>query len=99
MTGEITLTGKVLPVGGIKEKVLAAMRAGIETVIIPWKCQKDLLEIPAHYRKKINFVPVKNIQEVLEIALVDWKGQLSLDSRKRKTEEKKPKTKNDQVAA
>ncbi len=99
MTGEITLTGKVLPVGGIKEKVLAAMRAGIETVIIPWKCQKDLLEIPAHYRKKINFVPVKNIQEVLEIALVDWKGQLSLDSRQRKTEEKKPKVKNDQVAA
>ena len=53
MTGEITLTGKVLPVGGIKEKCLAAMRAGIETIIIPWKNQKDLLEIPAHYRKKI----------------------------------------------
>lgn len=100
MTGEITLTGKVLPVGGIKEKVLAAMRAGIETVIIPWKCQKDLLEIPAHYRKKINFVPVRNIEEVLAVALVDWKGQLNMDSRKRKTsEEKKPKTKNDQVAA
>lgn len=99
MTGEITLTGKVLPVGGIKEKALAAMRAGIETIIIPWKNQKDLLEIPAEYRKKINFIPVKNIQEVLSIALVDWKGQLNLDQTKRKDESKKPKSKNDQVAA
>jgi len=72
MTGEITLTGKVLPVGGIKEKALAAMRAGIETIIIPWKNQKDLADIPEKYRKKINFVPVKNFKEVLAIALVDW---------------------------
>ena len=100
MTGEITLTGKVLPVGGIKEKALAAMRAGIETVIIPWKNQKDVLEIPAHYRKKINFIPVKNIQEVLEIALVDWNRQLDLDQTKRKDEtKKKPHGKTDQVAA
>jgi len=83
MTGEITLTGKVLPVGGIKEKVLAAMRAGIETIIIPWKNQKDLLEIPAHYRKKLNFVPVKTIQEVLSIALLDWKCQPDVDQSKR----------------
>lgn len=99
MTGEITLTGKVLPVGGIKEKALAAMRAGIETIIIPWKNQKDLLEIPSEYRKKLNFVPVKNIQEVLSIALVDWKGQLDLDQHKRKDGEVKPRKKNDQVAA
>jgi ATP-dependent Lon protease len=100
MTGEITLTGKVLPVGGIKEKALAAMRAGIETIIIPWKNQKDLLEIPVQYRKKINFIPVKNIQEVLSIALVDWKGQLDLDQTKRKDEtSKKPEQKNKQVAA
>jgi ATP-dependent Lon protease len=100
MTGEITLTGKVLPVGGIKEKALAAMRAGIETIIIPWKNQKDLLEIPAHYRKKINFIPVKNIQEVLSIALVDWKGQLDLDQTKRKSDtSKKPHIKNKQIAA
>jgi ATP-dependent Lon protease len=100
MTGEMTLTGKVLPVGGIKEKCLAAMRAGIETIIIPWKNQKDLLEIPLQYRQKINFVPVKNIQEVLSIALVDWKGQLDLDQTKRKEESpKKPRTKNAQVAA
>jgi len=102
MTGEITLTGKVLPVGGIKEKALAAMRAGIETIIIPWKNQKDVLEIPAHYRKKLNFVPVKNIQEVLEIALVDWKGQLKLDQHKRihkKEEEEKIPPKPKQAAA
>lgn len=100
MTGEITLTGKVLPVGGIKEKALAAMRAGIETIIIPWKNQKDVLEIPAHYRKKLNFIPVKNIQEVLSIALVDWKGQLDLDQHKRKSEGPvKPKEKTGQIAA
>jgi ATP-dependent Lon protease len=98
MTGEITLTGKVLPVGGIKEKALAAMRAGIETIIIPWKNQKDLLEIPLQYRKKLNFIPVKNIQEVLSIALVDWNGQLNLDQHKRK-ENKPKKDKSGQVAA
>ncbi|MFP5457365.1 MAG: S16 family serine protease, partial [Bacteriovoracia bacterium] len=77
MTGEITLTGKVLPVGGIKEKALAAMRAGIETIIIPWKNQKDLLDIPEQHRKKLTFIPVKNIQEVLALALVDWKPQVA----------------------
>ena len=75
MTGEITLTGKVLPVGGIKEKALAAMRMGIETIIIPWKNQKDLVEIPDHYRQKINFIPVKNFQEVLAVALLDWEPE------------------------
>lgn len=100
MTGEMTLTGKVLPVGGIKEKALAAMRAGIETVIIPWKNQKDLLEIPLQYRQKINFIPVKNIQEVLSIALLDWKGQLDLNQTKRIEETKTPKRpKNEEAAA
>ena len=108
MTGEITLTGKVLPVGGIKEKALAAMRAGIKTIIIPWKNQKDVLEIPEQYRKKLNFIPVKNIQEVLEIALVDWNGQLDMDQHKRtpareeakeKEKAKKPNERNGQVAA
>ncbi len=77
MTGEITLTGKVLPVGGIKEKCLAAMRHGIETIIIPWKNQKDLEEIPELYRRKINFVPVKNIHEVLRVALIDWETEVN----------------------
>ncbi len=72
MTGEITLTGKVLPIGGLKEKALAAMRMGITTVIIPWKNRKDLQDIPEDFRKKINFVPVKTLEEVLEVAIVDW---------------------------
>lgn len=73
MTGEITLTGKVLPIGGLKEKALAAMRMNIKTVIIPWKNKKDLEEIPEQYRDKLNFVAVKTIDEVLDIALVGWK--------------------------
>ena len=73
MTGEITLTGKVLPIGGLKEKALAAMRMNIKTVVIPWKNKKDLEEIPAEFRAKINFVPVKTFDEVLEVALVGWK--------------------------
>lgn len=73
MTGEITLTGKVLPIGGLKEKALAAMRMNIKTIIIPWKNKKDLEEIPEEYRAKLNFVPVKTIDEVLEVALVGWK--------------------------
>lgn len=73
MTGEITLTGKVLPIGGLKEKALAAMRAGINTIIIPWKNQKDLAEIPKEYLEKIKFIPVKHFDEILEIALVNWK--------------------------
>lgn len=85
MTGEITLTGKVLPVGGIKEKALAAMRCGIETIIIPWKNQKDLVEIPEKYRKKLNFVPVKNFQEVLAVALLDWEPQKETKEKPQRT--------------
>ncbi len=73
MTGEITLTGKVLPIGGLKEKALAAMRMNIKTIIIPWKNRKDLEEIPEEYRAKLTFVPVKTFDEVLEVALVGWK--------------------------
>jgi len=73
MTGEITLTGKVLPIGGLKEKALAAMRMNIKTIIIPWKNKKDLEDIPEEYRAKLNFVAVKTIDEVLEVALVGWK--------------------------
>jgi len=72
MTGEITLTGKVLPIGGLKEKALAAMRMNIKTIVIPWKNKKDLEEIPAEFREKLNFIAVKSIDEVLEIALVGW---------------------------
>jgi ATP-dependent Lon protease len=77
MTGEITLTGKVLPIGGLKEKALAAMRMNIKTVIIPWKNKKDLEEIPEEYRQKLNFVAVKTIDEVFEVALIGWKEKLA----------------------
>ena len=69
MTGEITLRGVVLPVGGIKEKVLAAARAGMKDVILPRRNEGDLEEIPAHLRSEIRFHPVDRIEEVLEIAL------------------------------
>ncbi|MDD3717624.1 MAG: endopeptidase La [Actinomycetota bacterium] len=69
MTGEITLRGKVLPIGGLKEKVLAAHRAGVKRIIIPEENQKYLEEIPAFIRKDLKFVPVKHIEEVLKVAL------------------------------
>jgi ATP-dependent Lon protease len=68
MTGEITLRGRVLPIGGLKEKALGALRAGIRTIVIPEKNKRDLDEIPLYVKKKINFIPVKNMSEVLEIA-------------------------------
>jgi ATP-dependent Lon protease len=72
MTGEVTLTGKVLPIGGLKEKSLAAIRMGLTTIIMPYKNKKDLIEIPEEFRAKINFVPVKSFEEVLELALIGW---------------------------
>ena len=69
MTGEITLRGEVLPIGGLKEKLLAAHRGGIETVIIPKDNEKDLVEIPKNIKDKLDIIPVKWIDEVLEIAL------------------------------
>ena len=68
MTGEITLRGRVLPIGGLKEKALGALRAGIKTIVIPEKNKRDLDEIPLYVKKKIDFIPVKNMSEVLDIA-------------------------------
>ncbi|MBN2416406.1 endopeptidase La [bacterium] len=73
MTGEITLQGKVLPVGGIKEKMLAARRAGITHVILPAKNEKDLEEIPENVRKKLTFHLVEHIEEVLDLVLMNKK--------------------------
>ena len=69
MTGELSLTGKVLPVGGIKEKVLAAKRAGIKTIILPKQNEKDLKEVPDRHRKGMTFHPVSTFQEVLKVAI------------------------------
>ncbi len=72
MTGEITIRGRVLPIGGLKEKTLGALRAGIHTVIIPEKNKRDLDEIPKKIRRRVTFVPVKLMAEVLTVALQDW---------------------------
>ena len=70
MTGEITLRGKVLPIGGLREKALAAYRVGIRKVIIPKDNEKDLEEIPAEIKNQITFVLAENISDVFDNALV-----------------------------
>ena len=78
MTGEITLRGLVLPIGGLKEKLLAAHRAGIKKVLIPVENKKDLMEVPKTILENIEIIPVKNVDEVIKIALtkplkrVEW---------------------------
>ena len=69
MTGEITLRGQVLPVGGIKDKVLAAHRFGVDTVIIPKKNENDLDDLPADVRKQLKFVLAEHVEDVLDAAL------------------------------
>lgn len=70
MTGEITLRGRVLPIGGLKEKSLAAFRAGIKTIVLPDRNEKDLAEIPKALRRKLHCVVAKNMSDVLEVALL-----------------------------
>ncbi|NOR60878.1 MAG: endopeptidase La [Rhodobacteraceae bacterium] len=69
MTGEVTLRGNVLPIGGLKEKLLAALRGGIKTVLIPADNEKDLMEIPDNVKEGLKLIPVSNVMDVLEIAL------------------------------
>jgi ATP-dependent Lon protease len=76
MTGEITLRGQVLPVGGLKEKALAALRAHIKNVVIPHQNKKDLIDLPNYIRKKVNFLPVKHMDEVVCIALANKRRQM-----------------------
>ena len=71
MTGEVTLRGRVLPIGGLKEKLLAALRGGIKVAIIPDENEKDLKEIPQNVKDGLKIIPVKNVEEVLKIALVN----------------------------
>jgi ATP-dependent Lon protease len=69
MTGEVTLRGRVLPIGGLKEKLLAALRGGIKTVLIPQENEKDLAEIPDNVKKGLKIIPVSTVEEVLKNAL------------------------------
>jgi ATP-dependent Lon protease len=69
MTGEVTLRGRVLPIGGLKEKLLAALRGGITTVFIPKDNEKDLAEIPANVTEGLKIIPVAHADEVLALAL------------------------------
>ena len=92
MTGEITLRGSVLPVGGIKEKVLAAKRAGIDTIMMCNKNEKDLEDIPKELRDTMTFHFVKEMSEVLKVALdLDFNPTLPMASDKAEEEKKKKK--------
>ena len=90
MTGEITLRGEVLPIGGLKEKLLAAHRGGITTVLIPEENEKDLAEIPDNIKAKLKIIPVRWIDEVLEVALAHQPTPLPKDSG---SDEVEPKSK------
>lgn len=85
MTGEVTLQGRVLPVGGIREKCLAALNLGITNIIIPLACQKDLADIPKIFKDKINFILAENLDEVFAVAF----------DKTDKSQEKKPSSKKD----
>ena len=93
MTGEITLRGIVLPIGGLKEKLLAAHRGGIKKVLIPDENKKDLVEVPKTILETMEIIPVKNVDEVLKIALtkplkrVEWVEVDQLSKKSKSKEE------------
>ena len=89
MTGEITLRGEVLPIGGLKEKLLAAHRGGIKTVLIPEENSRDLAEIPDNIKENLEIRPVKWIDEVLEVALTEAPKPLVEDPNGKEEAEKK----------
>ncbi len=102
MTGEITLRGEVLPIGGLKEKLLAAHRGGIRTIVIPEENEKDLVEIPKNIKNKLEIISVRWIDQVLEIALVSQPAPLPKGSTKQaapKTKRSAPKKKTSRVRA
>jgi ATP-dependent Lon protease len=92
MTGEITLRGQVMPVGGIKEKMLAAHRAGLKTIILPKRNELDIEDIPVEIRKSLSFVLVESVNDVLKAAL-----EKPIRTKK-KQPEKKPEKKNGKSA-
>lgn len=71
MTGEVTLRGNALAIGGLKEKLLAALRGGIKTVLIPQENEKDLAEIPDNVKEGLEIIPVEHVSDVLKLALVE----------------------------
>ena len=82
MTGEITLRGRILPIGGLKEKLLSAVRAGIKTVLIPTENKKDLLEIPRSILNKIKVIPIENANDLLPYSLVKTLKPIKIDESK-----------------
>ena len=111
MTGEVTITGRILPVGGIKEKFLAAYREGVKTILYPHTNQKDVSEIPQRVRKEMTLIPVKHMDEVLPLALEGWeefvkkqknkKGKTAMMKSAKKTSSKvvkKPASKQARIA-
>lgn len=93
MTGEVTLRGNVRQIGGLKEKALAALRYGIPRIIIPYENLKDLEDIPKQQRKKLKFIPVKHVNEVLDLALLDSPA-LSRSASKQRESSAAPKSKS-----
>jgi ATP-dependent Lon protease len=87
MTGEITLRGRVLPIGGVREKVLAAHRAGLKVVLLPEKNMKDLVDLPKAARTELKIVPVKHMDDVLKLALSPTATVEPPRPRKQKTDE------------
>ena len=90
MTGEITLRGEVLPIGGLKEKALAARRAGITTIVLPSRNERDLAEIPEDLRRDLRFVFVERAEQVLEAALVRPRKVRATAPRRKKATRRKP---------
>ena len=84
MTGELTLRGRVLPIGGLKEKLTAAARAGVKTVVVPARNQSDIVEVPDEVKKLLEIKPVDTLDEVLELALLEPRVARSVDVRARK---------------
>jgi ATP-dependent Lon protease len=92
MTGEITLRGRVLPIGGLKEKALAARRIGIKTVIIPSENKRDMEEIPELVRADINFVLAERVEEVFDVAFgLDEQTENKSQTKKPKSVKRMPK--------
>ena len=99
MTGEITLRGRVLPVGGVREKVLAAHRAGLKIVLLPVRNQKDLVEVPKRARHELLIIPIEHMDQVLEHALAAEPAQKPAPPRKRRSRKNEQTEPQDEMGA